>query len=207
MTQRPDLTGPPRPVSRRRKAGLHLIRRGSIYYFRRRSPTVLVRIGAPQFTCFSLRTHFPGEAMKRAAALLTVEEEAERMIMTERQTGKLSPQEVKAILDEVVRSELGRIIDGLDVQQPRSTGIVEARIASLEADITALRDSARLRDFSQIETRVSDAAERLAIALETATGRVPRLRRPPCMRPKSSRGIGPWNKSVSAGRWTYTVLS
>ncbi len=105
--------------------------------------------------------------MKRAAALLVALETAERKIMTERLTGRSSRQEVKAILDEMVRAELCRIVDGLDTAQPRMNDAVDRRIATLEAEIAALRESACLREFRAIETRVIDAADRLAIAFET----------------------------------------
>lgn len=177
MTQKGDSTALPRPASRRKKAGLHLIRRGSIYYFRRRSPTVLVRIGAPPFTCFSLRTHFPTEAMKHPAALFTALEEVERKMIDERQTSALSPQEIKKILDEVVRSELGRIIDSLDVQQPRSTGIVEARIASYATIGNALSKADEADDAKIVAMRarsdISDLEKRSQLKTLLVPGQTP----------------------------------
>ncbi|MEZ5778873.1 MAG: DUF6538 domain-containing protein [Paracoccaceae bacterium] len=149
----------------RRGPGLYLLRRGPVFYFRRRSPARIRKIGGKSFLCFSLRTHFPREAMKRAAALLVAIETAEREIMKDRQKD-LSPEEVQAILDEVVRTELGRIIDSLDVQVPRTHADVEHRIAALEAEIAELKNAARLRDFGPVGARVVSAAERLAIALE-----------------------------------------
>ncbi len=105
--------------------------------------------------------------MKRAAALLVAIEAAEREIMKDRQRRDLTPKEVKAILDEVVRAELAAIIGGLDVAAPQTHDAVEERIAALEADIRSLKKAARLRDFAPVESRIASAAERLAIALET----------------------------------------
>lgn len=102
----------------------------------------------------------------RAGALLAFVERAERRIRKDMQTQELEPAAVKAILDEIVRAELRRIIDGLDGPEPRSEAAIDARIMALEARIEALQQAARQRDFGLVEERVLQAAERLAIALE-----------------------------------------
>lgn len=103
----------------------------------------------------------------RAAALLAVLEKAERDIVKDMQTSPLEPGAVRAILDELVRAELRRILDGLDAPGPRTEAVIDERIRSLEARLEALRQASRLRRFDLIEERVVQAAERLALALET----------------------------------------
>ena len=102
----------------------------------------------------------------RAGALLAAVERAERDIMKTMQAQAMEPGAIKAILDEMVRAELQRIIIGLDAPGPRTEAVVEARIHALEAQIATLHRAARLRDFGPVEERILQAAERLAIALE-----------------------------------------
>ncbi|WP_448328369.1 DUF6538 domain-containing protein [Sulfitobacter sp. M13] len=53
------------------------MRRGRMFYFRKRLPADISRFGSNQFICLSLRTHLPLDAVKRAARLLTVYEKKE----------------------------------------------------------------------------------------------------------------------------------
>src|SRR6056297_2257796 len=54
-----------------RKWGLHLVRRNGIFYFRRRWPEKIRRLGSSSFQSVSLRTHVLSEAVKRSADLLS----------------------------------------------------------------------------------------------------------------------------------------
>ncbi|WP_217358270.1 DUF6538 domain-containing protein [Ruegeria sp. HKCCA4633] len=71
-----------RPGARSRKpryhAGPYLMLRGRIFYFRKRLPKKLSNQVPNQFLCLSLRTDLPLDAVKRAAALLTVLEQMEK---------------------------------------------------------------------------------------------------------------------------------
>ncbi|SDX62666.1 hypothetical protein SAMN05444358_10819 [Ruegeria halocynthiae] len=54
------------------------MRRGRIFYFRKRLPKKLSNQVSNLFLCLSLRTDLPLDAVKRAAALLTVLEQMEK---------------------------------------------------------------------------------------------------------------------------------
>ncbi|WP_441351446.1 DUF6538 domain-containing protein [Sulfitobacter sp. BSw21498] len=53
------------------------MRRGRMFYFRKRLPACISKFGSNQFICLSLRTHLPLDAVKRAARLLSVYEKKE----------------------------------------------------------------------------------------------------------------------------------
>ncbi len=105
-----------RPIRSSRRphhAGPYLLRRGRIYYFRKRLPRCGSNPASNQFLCLSLRTDLPLHAVKRAARLLTVYEQKEQDIVDALKDGLLKPETAKAILTELLRAELARILFSL----------------------------------------------------------------------------------------------
>ncbi len=78
---------------------------------------------------------------------------------------ELSPAEIDTILAEALRRELGRIIDRQDTAAARSDDEIDARIAALEAEVTALRRAARRNDFAPIEDWCREAAAAVAVTV------------------------------------------
>ncbi|WP_371808590.1 DUF6538 domain-containing protein [Ruegeria sp. HKCCD7221] len=80
------------------------MRRGRIFYFRKRLPKRLPNQVPNQFLCLSLRTDLPLDAVKRAAALLTVLEQMEKTHVDALIKDSLNPETAKAVLTEMLRS-------------------------------------------------------------------------------------------------------
>jgi integrase len=160
--------GPPGAESRprtRRAAGPYLIRRGRIYYFRKRLPRVLAEKCSATFLRLSLQTPLRIEAMSRAARLVAACQIAETDIMTVLADQTLAPETITAILTETLRAELARILDEQDRGAARDDAEIDARIAGLEARRTTLRRRARNNDFAGLEPEILAAARVLQIAV------------------------------------------
>ncbi|MDW4549922.1 hypothetical protein R5H32_11210 [Defluviimonas sp. D31] len=120
----------PRP-RRPRRAGPYLIRRGRIFYFRKRLPRGESNPLSNLFLVLSLRTDLPLIAVTRSAALLTVCEQKEKDIVDALTKNILTPAEAKALLTEMLRAELERILAlqrGMDMIPDAA---LAARIAAL----------------------------------------------------------------------------
>ncbi|MGI1661042.1 DUF6538 domain-containing protein [Palleronia sp. KMU-117] len=157
------------PDSRRRArprtGGPYLLRRGATWYFRKRVGTALAGRCSRSFFCFSLRTHLLFDATIRAAALLVAFSDAEEQVMRDLDRIELSPAEIDTILAEALRRELGRIIERQETAQTRSDAEIDARIAALEAEVTALRRAARRNDFAPVDPWCRQAATSVGVAL------------------------------------------
>jgi hypothetical protein len=149
----------------RRAAGPYLIRRGRIYYFRKRLPRVLAEKCSATFLRLSLQTPLRIEAMSRAARLVAACQIAETDMMTVIADQTLAPETITAILTETLRAELARILDDQDRGAARDDAEIDARIAGLEARRTTLRRRARNNDFAGLEPEILAAARVLQIAV------------------------------------------
>jgi hypothetical protein len=149
----------------RRAAGPYLIRRGRIYYFRKRLPRVLAEKCSATFLRLSLQTPLRIEAMSRAARLVAACQIAETDMMTVLADQTLAPETITAILTETLRAALARILDEQDRGAARDDAEIDARIAGLEARRTTLRRRARNNDFAGLEPEILAAARVLQIAV------------------------------------------
>jgi integrase len=120
---------------------------------------------ARSFFCFSLRTHLLLDATIRAAAVLVAFSQAEEKVMRDLERIELSPAEIDTILAEALRSELVRIIGRQDTAHTRSDDEIDARIAALEAEVSALRRAARRNDVALVDDWCREAAEAVAVAV------------------------------------------
>lgn len=77
----------------------------------------------------------------------------------------LSPAEIDAILAEALRRELGRIIDRQETAGIRSDADIDARIATLAAEVTALRRAARRNDVAPGDAWCREAAASVSVAI------------------------------------------
>jgi hypothetical protein len=77
----------------------------------------------------------------------------------------LSPAEIDAILAEALRRELVRIIERQDTANARSDTEIHARVAALEAEVSALRRAARRNDFAPVDAWSREAATSVSVAI------------------------------------------
>ncbi|WP_316635436.1 DUF6538 domain-containing protein [Ruegeria intermedia] len=154
--------------SRRRKprhrAGPYLLRRGRVFYFRKRLPTWVSNKHPNLFLCLSLRTDLPLEAVKRAARLLTALEQKEQDLM-EKNTETLTAADTKALLTEVLRAELGRILAAQNQAGATSDAELDHRIAELEEENRMLRRAARSENWNSVQELLEKASQLIAISL------------------------------------------
>ena len=75
----------------------------------------------------------------------------------------LGPVTVRAIVSEMVRVELARILASEQDAAPRSGDEAEAAIEEIERDLQRLRKSGRRREYDLIRDRVDQAVERLRL--------------------------------------------
>ncbi len=155
--------------SRRRKAkhhaGPYLLRRGRIFYFRKRLPQIEPNQGSNLFLCLSLRTEIPLDAVKRSAALLTVYETEGQKIVDALKNNLLAPADAKSLLMEVLRAELARIQEEQKAMGGASEDELDARIEQLEAENKALRRASRRQDWSAVQALLQKASELVRIPL------------------------------------------
>jgi len=129
-----------------RKWGLHLVRRNGIFYFRRRWPEKIRRLGAPEFLSRSLRTHVLAEAVKRSADLLSAIEAGENDVLSELQNSTVCEARVQSMLKEMVRSAIGSMIARQESAAPIEGA--DAYLGWLETETDRIRDAQRTRDWS-----------------------------------------------------------
>jgi hypothetical protein len=165
VTQAPPGGADSRRRARSRTGGPYLLRRGATWYFRKRVGSALAGRCSRSFFCLSLRTHLLREATIRAAALLVAMCDAEEQVMRDLETTELSPAEIDTILAEALRRDLGRIIDRQETAGTRSDAEIDARIAALEAEVSALRRAARRNDFAPVDAWCHEAATSVSVAI------------------------------------------
>ncbi|WP_420915826.1 DUF6538 domain-containing protein [Oceaniglobus indicus] len=129
-----------------RRWGLHLVRRNSIFHFRRRWPEKLRRRGAPEFLSVSLRTHVFSSAVKRSADLLSALEAGERNVPTELPDTTANADRVRATLQEIVRRAVADMIARQERKAPPVTS--DADLRRIDAQTDRIRDAQRARDWS-----------------------------------------------------------
>lgn len=143
----------PKPRGRSRAPGRYLMRRGTIFYFRKRlpkaSPLPGKRISHKSLFCASLQTNVLAEAFARAAQLLDFYETKRKQLLLDT-TQTMSDAAVNAVLHDMLRTELNRIIRG---QNAPSTA-VDAQIAELQAKAERLRQNARMNDFGDVVSEI-----------------------------------------------------
>jgi integrase len=146
------------------------MRRGRFFYFRKRLPTIGSNREPNLFLCLSLRTDLPLDAVKRAAALLTVYEQEEENIVDALNSGTKSAADTKTILTEMMRKELARFLDMQSSPVARSDIEIDARIDELEAENRSLRRAARLANWDSVQKSLSAAARSIGLQAPTEIG-------------------------------------
>jgi predicted house-cleaning noncanonical NTP pyrophosphatase (MazG superfamily) len=97
--------------------------------------------------------------MQRASVLLALLERVVRSMLRDESRKSLSDGEIRAILAEMLRVELARLIELENAEECPDGAEVEARIAELEAENDRLRDAARRRDWSEVAPKLDAAGQ------------------------------------------------
>ncbi|KDB02247.1 integrase [Defluviimonas sp. 20V17] len=175
---RPGPRAQPAPRARRRPArspGPYLQKRVGTFYFRKRLSRRLSEKCGSEFLCISLRTSFQREAMQRALRLLATLDEAEQTMLSEPAIEALKPEEIRVLITEALRLELGKIIDGQQAAAARSDEEIDSRIEALEEEIKRLRRASRRNDFDPAHEWLAPAARTTSVTppsrLTTDVGR------------------------------------
>ena len=142
------------------------MRRGRMFYFRKRLPVGISKFGPNQFICLSLRTHLPLDAVKRAARLLSVYEKKETDFVDALTEQKLSPDTAKAILLEAMRGELGKMAAEERQADPLSDADIDQRLAALEAENRRLRRAARNKEWGDVLVLLKEASALVSVGLQ-----------------------------------------
>ena len=149
-------------------AGLtHVYRRGAVYWWRRRVPTALVpTFGRPELR-FSLSTHIRRDAAHRAARLRVATDvafgEVERCAVLGM---RLTPQGMKAIVDELVRGELELAERARALAPPRTPEDVAAAVAEEERRKAAVEQTLALRHCDAAVAPLQAALARAGVPVE-----------------------------------------
>jgi hypothetical protein len=78
---------------------------------------------------------------------------------------ELSPAEIDTILAEALRRELVQVFGRQDTAHTRSDTEIDARIAALEAEVTALRRAARRNDVALVDDWCREAADTVSVTI------------------------------------------
>lgn len=146
-------------------AGPYLMRRGRVFYFRKRLPRALSNLQSNSFLCLSLRTDLPLDAVKRAARLLTVCERMEKEIVDALNSQDLSPADTKALLTEALRAELARILAEQSSMGSLTDEDADKRIEELEAENNRLRRAARRENWMEVQELLEKASSMIGLTL------------------------------------------
>ncbi|KFE33841.1 hypothetical protein DW2_16475 [Thioclava atlantica] len=141
-----------------------MMRRGRIFYFRKRLPLAGENRESNSFLCLSLRTDLPADAVKRAAALLAVYEQKEDQIVDAILNDTLTKEDAKALLTEVLRAELARLLLTQCEMTKTSDAELDARVEELEAENKALKRAARQGNWDGVRNLLDAATKLIAIA-------------------------------------------
>ncbi|WP_245216516.1 integrase [Sagittula salina] len=141
------------------------MRRGRIFYFRKRLPRTGSNREPNLFLCLSLRTDLPLDAVKRAAALLTVYEQEEDKIVDALNSGTLTATDIKIILTEMMRTRLAQFLDLQSAPVAQTDAEIETRIEELEAENKSLRRAARRADWGNVRELIAVAARSMGLEM------------------------------------------
>lgn len=101
--------------------------------------------------------------MQRALRLLATLDQAEQTMLSEPEIEELKPEEIRVLITETLRLELGKIIEGQDTAAARSDEEIDSRIEALEEEIKRLRRASRRNDFDAAREWLAPAARTTAI--------------------------------------------
>ena len=146
------------------------MRRGRIFYFRKRLPLVGSNRQSNLFLCLSLQTDLPFDAVKRAAALLTVYEQEENKIVDALKTGTLCAEDIKTTLTALMRTALANILAMQPKMKDWADDDFDARIASLEAENKSLRRAARDANWDGVRDLLKAAAHSVGLTVPDNIG-------------------------------------
>lgn len=146
------------------------MRRGRIFYFRKRLPLVGSNRQSNLFLCLSLQTDLPFDAVKRAAALLTVYEQEENKIVDALKTGTLCAEDIKTTLTALMRTALANILAMQPKMKDWADDDFDTRIASLEAENKSLRRAAREANWDGVRDLLKAAAHSVGLTLPDNIG-------------------------------------
>ncbi|WP_282118928.1 hypothetical protein [Ruegeria atlantica] len=139
------------------------MRRDRIFYFRKRLPKKISNQVPNQFLCLPLQTDLPLDAVKRAAALLTVLEQMEKIHVEALIKDSRTPETAKAVLTEMLRSALEVMLQEQNQDSALSAGEVDQRIEALQEENRRLRQAARNRQWTDVEPLLRAAGDRVAL--------------------------------------------
>ncbi|SFF05497.1 hypothetical protein SAMN04488523_11630 [Sulfitobacter brevis] len=146
------------------------MRRGRIFYFRKRLPLVGSNQQSNLFLCLSLQTDLPFDAVKRAAALLTVYEREENKIVDALETGTLCAEDIKTILTAQMRTALAKILAMQPGMKDWDEKDFDVRIAALEAENKTLRRAARDANWDSVRDLLKAAAQSVGLNIPDNIG-------------------------------------
>ncbi|OOY26926.1 hypothetical protein BMI90_14490 [Thioclava sp. L04-15] len=141
-----------------------MMRRGRIFYFRKRLPLAGENRDSNHFLCLSLRTDLPADAVKRAAALLAVYEQEKEKIVDAILNDTLTKEDAKALLTEILRAELARLLETQYEMTKTSDAELDARIEELETENKALRRAARQGNWDGVRNLLDAATKLIGIS-------------------------------------------
>lgn len=101
--------------------------------------------------------------MQRALRLLATLDEVEQTMLSEPAIEELKPEEIRVLITEALRLELGKIIDGQQAAAARSDEEIDSRIEALEEEIKRLRRASRRNDFDPAREWLAPAARTTSV--------------------------------------------
>ena len=101
--------------------------------------------------------------MQRALRLLATLDEAEQTMLSEPAIEELKPEEIRVLITEALRLELGKIIEGQDTAAARSDEEIDSRNEALEEEIKRLRRASRRNDFDAAREWLEPAARTMSV--------------------------------------------
>ncbi|WP_098411696.1 tyrosine-type recombinase/integrase [Thioclava sp. ES.031] len=111
-----------------------------------------------------MRTDLPADAVKRAAALLAVYEQKEDQIVDAILNDTLTKEDAKALLTEVLRAELARLLQTQCEMTKANDAELDARVEELEAENKALKRAARQGNWDGVRNLLDAATKLIGIS-------------------------------------------
>lgn len=140
----------------------HLIRRGEVWYFRKRVPERFRVLGVRAVVCLSLRTASLAEAAARSLQLLPALETVWGWVDVNMMSERPMPvAAIEQVVNEVLIRELARIIHQAEGSLSRTREEAHAILERMDETRAELKDEAARRDFARAKAPAADAAAAL----------------------------------------------